>query len=200
MHSSSDDDSHIAPLHRLASVTVPSSSTAPTSFQQSSSPLSNIESVTKQHSLERSESNFIIEHDNFDELPTQDKLETTKSGKKEKKRRRKNKVLAAVLPPEIVNDKTLLKYWYKRFSLFSLFDMGIKLDRGNYKYRHNQCYTMSILLFTIYTESWFSVTPEKVAAYAAERCKCNLIIDAFCGAGGNTIQFAMTCSKGLRLN
>lgn len=55
---------------------------------------------------------------------------------------------------------------------------------------------MAILLLTFYTESWFSVTPEKVAAYTAERCKCNLIVDAFCGAGGNTIQFAMTCSKG----
>lgn len=130
MHSSSDDDSHIAPPHRLAATGL-SSSTAQVSFNQLSSSLFNIETVTKQQSLERSETNCLIEHDNFDELTTEE-LSTTKSAKKEKKRRRKNKVLAAVLPPEIVNDKTLLKYWYKRFSLFSLFDMGIKLDRGNY--------------------------------------------------------------------
>lgn len=46
------------------------------------------------------------------------------------------------------------------------------------------------------SESWYSVTPEKVAQHAAERCKCDIIIDAFCGAGGNTIQFALTCNRG----
>lgn len=40
------------------------------------------------------------------------------------------------------------------------------------------------------------MTPEKVAAHTAKRCKCDIIIDAFCGAGGNSIQFAMTCEKG----
>ncbi|XP_055628978.1 uncharacterized protein LOC129770277 [Toxorhynchites rutilus septentrionalis] len=92
--------------------------------------------------------------------------------KKEKKKKRKPKFVAS-LPPEIANDKSLLKYWYKRFSLFSLFDAGIKLDR----------------------ESWFSVTPEKVASHTAERCRSDLIVDAFCGCGGNTIQFAFTCAK-----
>ncbi|XP_058460302.1 uncharacterized protein LOC131435988 [Malaya genurostris] len=92
--------------------------------------------------------------------------------KKEKKKKRKPKFVAS-LPPEIANDKSLLKYWYKRFSLFSLFDVGIKLDR----------------------ESWFSVTPEKVASHTAERCRSDLIVDAFCGCGGNTIQFAFTCNK-----
>lgn len=48
---------------------------------------------------------------------------------------------------------------------------------------------------SITTESWFSVTPEKVAQHAAERCQCDIIIDAFCGAGGNTIQFALTCER-----
>lgn len=46
------------------------------------------------------------------------------------------------------------------------------------------------------TESWFSVTPEKVAAHAAERCRCDLIVDGFCGVGGNAIQFAQTCERG----
>uniref|UniRef100_A0A1L8DDA6 Trimethylguanosine synthase n=1 Tax=Nyssomyia neivai TaxID=330878 RepID=A0A1L8DDA6_9DIPT len=92
--------------------------------------------------------------------------------KKEKKKKRKSKI-AAGLPTEIINDKSLLKYWYKRFSLFSMFDQGIRMDR----------------------ESWFSVTPEKVAAHVAERCRCDLLVDGFCGVGGNTIQFAMTCAK-----
>lgn len=94
------------------------------------------------------------------------------NSKKSKKKRRQNKMLAG-LPAEIANDRTLYKYWCKRFSLFSLFDLGIKLDR----------------------ESWFSVTPEKVAIYTAMRCQCDVIVDAFCGAGGNTIQFAKTCQK-----
>lgn len=40
------------------------------------------------------------------------------------------------------------------------------------------------------------MTPEKVAAHAAERCRCDVIVDGFCGVGGNSIQFAMTCLKG----
>ncbi|XP_049299907.1 trimethylguanosine synthase [Anopheles funestus] len=94
------------------------------------------------------------------------------STKKEKKKKRKTKFVAS-LPADIANDRSLLKYWYKRFSLFSLFDSGIRLDR----------------------ESWFSVTPEKVAAHTAERCRSDLIIDAFCGCGGNAIQFAFSCQK-----
>ena len=43
-------------------------------------------------------------------------------------------------------------------------------------------------------ESWFSVTPEKIAIHIAERCRGDVIIDAFCGVGGNTIQFAKTCN------
>lgn len=94
------------------------------------------------------------------------------ASKKSKKKRRQNKATIG-LPTEIANDRTLIKYWRKRFSLFSLFDLGIKLDR----------------------ESWFSVTPEKVAAYTAKRLQCDIIIDAFCGAGGNTIQLAKTCQR-----
>uniref|UniRef100_U5ERS4 Trimethylguanosine synthase n=1 Tax=Corethrella appendiculata TaxID=1370023 RepID=U5ERS4_9DIPT len=105
-------------------------------------------------------------------VTTADLTSAVGSVKKEKKKKRKPKFVAS-LPAEIANDKSLLKYWYKRFSLFSLFDMGIKLDR----------------------ESWFSVTPEKVAMHTAERCRSDLIIDAFCGCGGNTIQFATTCQK-----
>ncbi|XP_057329514.1 trimethylguanosine synthase [Microplitis mediator] len=90
-----------------------------------------------------------------------------------KKRRRKQVKRNISLPIEVDNDRELMKYWVKRYRLFSKFDQGIKLDR----------------------ESWFSVTPEKIAMHIAERCRCDTIVDAFCGAGGNAIQFALTCER-----
>jgi len=48
----------------------------------------------------------------------------------------------------------------------------------------------------MFLESWYSVTPEKIAEHIAERCRCDLIVDGFCGAGGNSIQFAFTCERG----
>ena len=44
--------------------------------------------------------------------------------------------------------------------------------------------------------SWFSVTPEQIARHVADRCRADVIVDAFCGAGGNAIQFASTCERG----
>ncbi|KNC99566.1 RNA methyltransferase [Spizellomyces punctatus DAOM BR117] len=67
----------------------------------------------------------------------------------------------------------LAKYWYQRYSLFSKFDEGTMLDE----------------------ESWFSLTPEKMAEYHAKRLSCDTVVDGFCGAGGNSIQFAKTCKK-----
>ncbi|XP_063228523.1 uncharacterized protein LOC134534206 isoform X2 [Bacillus rossius redtenbacheri] len=48
--------------------------------------------------------------------------------RKKKKRQAKR---AANLPEEIVRDRTLMKYWIRRYQLFSRFDEGIKLDAGN---------------------------------------------------------------------
>jgi trimethylguanosine synthase len=45
-------------------------------------------------------------------------------------------------------------------------------------------------------EGWYSVTPEAIATQIAERCRCNVILDAFCGVGGNAIAFARTCQHG----
>ena len=69
--------------------------------------------------------------------------------------------------------KALLKYYNQRYKLFSKFDQGILL---NY-------------------HSWFSVTCEAIAQHMASRFKHRLIIDAFCGSGGNTIQFALAGCK-----
>ncbi|KAI9472002.1 MAG: S-adenosyl-L-methionine-dependent methyltransferase [Benjaminiella poitrasii] len=67
----------------------------------------------------------------------------------------------------------LEKYYRQRYAYFSRFDEGIVMDR----------------------EGWFSVTPEKIAQHIAERCRADVIVDAFCGCGGNAIQFAFTCER-----
>ena len=45
-------------------------------------------------------------------------------------------------------------------------------------------------------EGWYSVTPEAIAMQIAERCRCDVVLDAFCGVGGNAIAFARTCQHG----
>jgi trimethylguanosine synthase len=66
------------------------------------------------------------------------------------------------------------RYWHRRYSLFSLFDLGIQMDE----------------------ESFYSVTPEVLAAHHADRCKeFPVILDACCGVGGNTIQFALRSAR-----
>ncbi|XP_004679929.1 PREDICTED: trimethylguanosine synthase [Condylura cristata] len=99
--------------------------------------------------------------------------ETEAESKKKNKKKSKNKKVNG-LPPEIAAVPELAKYWAQRYRLFSRFDDGIKLDR----------------------EGWFSVTPEKIAEHIAGRVsqtfKCDIVVDAFCGVGGNTIQFALT--------
>ncbi|XP_064549434.1 trimethylguanosine synthase [Drosophila montana] len=109
--------------------------------------------------------NLVIMPDDKDEL-----LHGVQSRviKKKKKPQKNSKV------PQFMRDDILLrKYWFRRFSLFSRFDQGILLDR----------------------ESWFSVTPEKIAKQTARRLASDVVVDAFCGCGGNAIQFANTCSR-----
>ncbi|XVF74886.1 hypothetical protein PTKIN_Ptkin13bG0146700 [Pterospermum kingtungense] len=65
------------------------------------------------------------------------------------------------------------KYWLQRYSLFSKYDEGIKIDE----------------------EGWYSVTPEEIAIRHAEKCGGDaLVVDGFAGVGGNAIQFANLCS------
>lgn len=81
--------------------------------------------------------------------------------------------------PEVVHDK----YWAQRRRLFSRFDQGIQLDG----------------------QGWYSVTPEIIADHVAKRVaelvtthvipheessdQGIVILDAFCGCGGNSIAF-----------
>ncbi|XP_038047408.1 trimethylguanosine synthase-like [Patiria miniata] len=75
--------------------------------------------------------------------------------------------------PEISSNPSMMKYWVQRYRLFSRFDHGIKMDE----------------------EGWYSVTPERIAKHQARRCRSDIIIDAFCGVGGNAIQLAFTCER-----
>ncbi|XP_066272949.1 trimethylguanosine synthase-like [Branchiostoma lanceolatum] len=93
--------------------------------------------------------------------------------RRKKKRRRRPTTPPLPMPPDVKDDPEIMKYWAQRYRLFFKFDHGIKMDR----------------------EGWFSVTPEKIAYHIAERCRCDLIVDAFCGVGGNAIQFAFTCER-----
>ena len=70
-------------------------------------------------------------------------------------------------------------YYQQRYTLFSRFDEGIWMT----------------------PHSWFEVTPENVGAKIAERVFTQnvggsqapkVVLDAFCGVGGNSIQFALS--------
>ncbi|XP_062986812.1 trimethylguanosine synthase [Elgaria multicarinata webbii] len=109
------------------------------------------------------------------QMETEGEVNATK--KKNKKLQKKKNRSVQTLPPEIASDPELAKYWAQRYRLFSRFDEGIQLDR----------------------EGWFSVTPEKIAEHIAKRVRLSfnsdIIVDAFCGVGGNAIQFALAAKR-----
>ena len=55
---------------------------------------------------------------------------STKSQKRNKRKKKKRKDIVPI-PSHIEEDKELKKYWAQRYRLFSKFDSGIKMDRGN---------------------------------------------------------------------
>ena len=57
-------------------------------------------------------------------------------------------------------------------------------------------FSLFLVCDILFAEGWFSVTPEKIAEHIADRCRCDIVVDAFCGVGGNAIQFAFTCERG----
>lgn len=113
-------------------------------------------------------------------LPDPPEAQSADSAPQRKKGRQRQK---ESMPEEVAADPDLAKYWAQRHRLFSRFDHGIKLDR----------------------EGWFSVTPEKIAEHIAVRVQqsfpeAQLIIDGFCGVGGNAIQFALTGKRVLAVD
>jgi hypothetical protein len=60
-----------------------------------------------------------------------------------------------------------VKFWNQRFYYFSKFNEGILMDY----------------------ESWYSVTPEDLSIHIAKLCGPEaIVVDAFCGSGGNVVQ------------
>ncbi|KAL7984296.1 hypothetical protein Chor_002866 [Crotalus horridus] len=110
------------------------------------------------------------------QMETESKANAMKKKRNKKMKKWKNRNLKC-LPQEIADDPELSKYWAQRYRLFSRFDEGIQLDR----------------------EGWFSVTPEKIAEHIADRVRLSfdsdIIVDAFCGVGGNAIQFALATKR-----
>ena len=73
------------------------------------------------------------------------------------------------------NDNNNNPFYNLRYYLFSKYDDGIQMDH----------------------ESWYSVTPEEIAHYISSiipSSSSNTITDAFCGVGGNTIPFSLSCA------
>jgi hypothetical protein len=66
------------------------------------------------------------------------------------------------------------RYWLARYSLMSKWSQGVKLDRT----------------------SLFSITPEVIAKHHAQMLgPCAVVLDAFCGSGGNAVQLAKVADK-----
>lgn len=80
--------------------------------------------------------------------------------------------------------QSLHKYYQQRYDYFSRFDEGIQID----------------------DEGWYSVTPESIAKHTANELHAiantnddekeeMVVVDAFCGVGGNSIQFAQVFDR-----
>lgn len=63
---------------------------------------------------------------NLDVIPQATKKRKNNQKKNNRKKNNRNNHL----PPEIKNNKSLMKYWHDRYSLFSKFDEGIQMDEG----------------------------------------------------------------------
>ncbi|EOY26164.1 S-adenosyl-L-methionine-dependent methyltransferases superfamily protein, putative isoform 2 [Theobroma cacao] len=101
-----------------------------------------------------------------DKLQGQPKLLLFDGGGKKKQGKKKGKEKGIITP-------LIKKFWFQRYSLFSKYGKGIKIDE----------------------DGWYSVTPEEITIKHNEKCDGGgLVIDFFFGVSGNAIQFARLCS------
>uniref|UniRef100_A0A914MWE6 Trimethylguanosine synthase n=1 Tax=Meloidogyne incognita TaxID=6306 RepID=A0A914MWE6_MELIC len=142
-----------------------SSLSATTSSLQISGTASKVESNTSL--IEGSEDSLSI-NISMEKLNFEDKLNFDFSFDPKRDR----KLVAKRARKYFSDDKEMMKYWFQRYRYFTKLDEGILLDR----------------------EAWFSVTPEMLAQHVADRLvriRDCIILDAFAGSGGNSIQFAL---------
>lgn len=124
VHTSSDEDG--PPILPSSRINIPftsqlSSDANPSEENDTKEEIVNINLSIDQENEPNCADDGAVAEDAAEKLPAQ--------GRKEKKKKRKGKFQSNI-PVEIASDKTLKKFWYKRFSLFSMFDFGIRLDRG----------------------------------------------------------------------
>lgn len=82
----------------------------------------------------------------------------------------------------------------KKCSCSALLTLLLALTSDFYQ-RHSYFPAYSRLPLLLDDTGWFSVTPSNIAEHIAERCRSDVILDAFCGVGGNAIAFARTCER-----
>ena len=95
---------------------------------------------------------FTPEEDDKDDEKFYDVETIPKQSKPRSKNPKVEREPPVPVPEELVSFPHISKYWAQRYRLFSMYDDGVKLDQ----------------------ESWYSITPEKIAEHIAERCRLNL--------------------------
>lgn len=135
LHASSSDEEMEMPIH--TSTRLSTSIVSQFTTQLSSDGNANEENAVVEEKEENVALNINLSIDQdydsncVDEVVINEDADRQSLNKKEKKKKRKGKFQMSI-PVEIANDKVLKKYWYKRFSLFHLFDFGVRLDRGKF--------------------------------------------------------------------
>lgn len=109
--------------------------------------------------------------------------------------------------PELEGGEGVSRQWVKKYDATGLapqYESATQVPEHLRKY-----FSQRNRYFSLYStppgclldeEGWYSVTPELVANQIAERCRCEVVLDAFCGVGGNAIAFAKTCERVIALD
>ena len=96
---------------------------------------------------------FTPEEDDKDDEKFYDVETIPKQSKPRSKNPKVEREPPVPVPDELVSFPHISKYWAQRYRLFSMYDDGVKLDQ----------------------ESWYSITPEKIAEHIAERCRFKFV-------------------------